>query len=217
MCLDPVTMIALAATAGGTAMNARANNRYVAEVNKQNRIATQMSEQARQAEQERQNSLTSERGASFLDAASQLDPGKAREKAETDASALLTDLDTRRVAQTAPGWSTGSAGAGEQLAALGNRLVQDKRGQLEAQALLAARGGTFAQAGHTLGRAGARQALLADRMAGSAGVAGQEQRIQPAQVTFQPSLLGDLLLAGGQLGMGMGGRAAGHRQTFGAG
>lgn len=208
------TALAVAATAGGTAYNARQQQAYVDAVNQQNNIASQRADQFRREEQERQDELSGERRATFMDVAEAADPGARREELDAVADTALDEvLAARKTDGTLPAWMQGSGDAAPALADRANRVVADKRGRLEAAARLRAAQGDQSDTALALRRGFAEQDFLGDRMRGSLGVSQQERAIAPASVSQPTGALGDILLAGGQYAANRAGYSRGHSET----
>lgn len=214
MCLEPVTMIAMGLSAAGTAINARQQSQYVDAVNKQNRIAQEMSNKARQEEQVRQDELTDERMGTFMDVATAADPGKELDDLDTEADAAMREVIAQREADgTLPTWMRGSGAIADELTDRANKVVSDKQGQLAAASRLRAAAGGQSDTALSLKRGFSAQDFLGDRMRGSLGASQQERSIAPAQVTKSSSMLGDALLMGGQFAANRAGYNEGYDAT----
>jgi hypothetical protein len=214
MCLDPLSIAALALTTAGTVKNANTQNRAIEAQNEANWNSFKMADQARRAEQERQSNMEAERRGTFLDVAEAVDPSAARAELDENAEAALNEvLDNRIADPNASSFGFGSGEADEALSATANRVVADKRAELEAANRLRAANMGFSDDASALRRGVAAQDFIGDRMRGSLGVSTQERNITPP--TYRPgsTLLGDLMIAGGTVGANRAGYNAGQQSV----
>lgn len=216
MC-DPMTALGAAATLGGTYYNQQTQRRHVEAVNEQNNKAFEMSEQARRAEQDRQDRMREESRGSFMETARQVDPGKERGKLDERQDANLAENEALR-SLTMPGWMDGAGtgqggGGGGGSSERANRRVESRSGQHAAQNRLRGAGQLSPDANFAMARGASDLGFTGNYMQGSAGVADQERSIGPARVTPGQGFLGDLLLAGGGLGLQSGGFNRGKAAT----
>lgn len=216
MCADPLTLASIGATVAGTAINARNNQAYRDAVNDENNKAAKLANEARRAEMSRQDDLSDERTATFMDIAEAANPEAARvEIDQTADDALDQVLEGRRFKGSVPTWMSGASRTPEALSEVANRVVGSKRGALAAAARLRAGQGQDSDTAMALRRGFSTQDFLGDRMRGSLGVSEQERSISPGFVSKPTGMMGDLLIAGGQYGANRGGYRAGHAQTSG--
>lgn len=213
--LDPITLALMAAStaasAGGAAMNANAQNDAIQAQNEQNKQAQQISEQAAEAERVRQLTMEQEQAAAVSGALAEADPAKALLAAQAEAKAPENKITQASDAYTATPVTTAfqnkdidtqTAGATAERAASSDSMA-------EALALLTGIGSQFSGANRAIGRSGSEIATIGGNRRGSAGVAQMEGSIPAAEVTADPGFLGDLLMIGGQAAGGIaGGRAA---------
>lgn len=212
MC-DPMTALGAAATLGGTYYNQQTQRRHVDAVNEQNRLAFEASEEARRAEQARQDGMRKQNRATFMDTAQQVDPGKEREQLDGRQAANLAENEALR-SLAMPGWLDGAGTGGTtNTSDRANRRVESREGQHKAQNRLRGAGQLAPGSNFALARGAADMGFTRGNMRGSAGVADQERSIGPAQVMPGDGLLGDLLLAGGGLGLQRGGFKRGKAAT----
>lgn len=210
MCLDPLSIAAMALSAAGTIYNTNTMNNAIEAQNEANWNAFQMANNARKLEQERQSGLEAERRGSLLETADKVDPGRKLEELDPAADAALAEvLDNRIANESLPTSALGSVAGEGAMAEVANRVVASKRAELEAANRLRAAGTAFSDDAVAIRRGLAIQDLLGDKMQGSLGVSMQERNITPP--TYRPgnTLLGDVLIGAGQY--------AGNRAGYNAG
>lgn len=210
MCLDPLSIAAMALSAAGTVYNVNSQNNAIEAQNEANWQSFQMADNARKLEQERQAGLETQRRGSLLETADKVDPGRKLEELDPAADAALAEvLDNRIANENLPNSALGSSAGNEAMSEVANRVVASKRAELEAANRLRAAGTAFSDDGLAIRRGLAFQDLLGDKMQGSLGVSMQERNITPP--TYRPgsTLLGDVLVGAGQY--------AGNRAGYNAG
>ena len=210
MCLDPLSIAAMALSAAGTVYNTNSMNNAIEAQNEANWQSFQMADNARKLEQERQAGLETERRGSLLETADKVDPGRKLQELDPAADAALAEvLDNRIAKDSLPTSALGSSAGNEAMSEVANRVVASKRAELEAANRLRAAGTAFSNDGLAIRRGLAFQDLLGDKMQGSLGVSMQERNITPP--TYRPgsTLLGDVLVGAGQY--------AGNRAGYNAG
>lgn len=210
MC-DPMTIAiaSTAATAGGTMLNRRTENQAIKAQNKANLEARRAEIDARNEEQQRQDRFADQQAAAVMDTLKVADPGtkvaEVQKIAETSPVAQQRDM-----LQDAP---VPQAGVDREVAAGVNQSVQSARKRIEAMAKLAAFGGTMAGVGDTMQGAGDQIANVNSFRRGSMDVSGLERSIPAPMISPSQSPMGDLLIAGGQIGSVYGGSMAGQAGT----
>lgn len=210
MCLDPLSIAAMALSAAGTVYNTNSMNNAIEAQNEANWQSFQMADNARKLEQERQAGLETERRGSLLATADAVDPGRKLEELDPAADAALAEvLDNRIAKDSLPTSALGSSAGNEAMSEVANRVVASKRAELEAANRLRAAGTAFSDDGLALRRGLAFQDLLGDKMQGSLGVSMQERNITPPTYRTGSTLLGDVLVGAGQY--------AGNRAGYNAG
>lgn len=210
MCLDPLSIAAMALSAAGTIYNTNTMNNAIEAQNEANWNAFQMANNARKLEQERQSGLEAQRRGSLLETANEVDPGRKLEELDPASDAALSEVLENRIADDSlPTLSFGSDAGKEAMSQVANRVVASKRAELEAANRLRAAGNAFSDDALAIRRGLAFQDLLGDKMQGSLGVSMQERDITPP--TYRPgnTLMGDILIGAGQF--------AGHRAGYNAG
>ena len=216
--LDPITLAALAASAGGAAINRSTQNQAADEQNRQNRMVMEQERAASQAESDRQRQFELAQASAAAKALFDVDPAATAQ--EVAAAAPVSETANIAADYTVPvlqGQITdgeSAKGIGEIITGATERLrkVLGSAASLTEMAKRSA-GNNDAILGmqrdiQNIG--GARQ--------GSLNASRLETSIPAATVRASESPLGDILMAGGQIGAGIYGQkigAAGGKKPFG--
>jgi hypothetical protein len=214
MC-DPgtIALIGTIASGVGGAVNANINNSAIRQQNKQNEIAMLREAEARSAESARQREMEATQAATVADALFKSNPAAIVEAADESS----TDQDNDYVASVDE-YNTpllqGQLGAGGVSADIG-RIIADAakntREVLKAQSVLAGQNTGLAGIQDALSRMGSEISTVNSNRRGSGAVSMLETSIPAATVMPSNSILGDLLMLGGQAMAGASGRIGGNR------
>lgn len=199
MC-DPLTAAAIAgtvATAGGSFINARANNAAVEAQFDANNQAEEMAARAREAERARQDVIDQESQADLAAALREFDPGARAE--QTEAAALDPENPVRVAASPYQDLPQSSYGGGQSIV---GRKIADQAARtssmVDALATLTAQDADFSSTGVGLGELGDRISLDSLLSRDSANVGQFEAQVPAARVSPNNSFFGDALIAAGQ-------------------
>lgn len=199
-------LAALGLTGAGAAYNAKLNNDYIDEVNRQNRIATDMAREAREEEVKRQLAMEGEQTERVDQGLQEIDPGKLRQKvadAADDPNNEFVTLADEYNASVLPGQTT-SGSISETIGKMIGDSLTRTREILKAQSVLAGQGAALSGNQDELGRVGSDIQTTGSNRRRSAQVGMMETNIPPGQVTKSSSILGDMLMLGGSaLGGGL--------------
>jgi hypothetical protein len=216
--LDPITLAALAASAGGAAINRSAQNQAADEQNRQNKIVMDQERAAAQAESDRQRQFELAQASAATKALFDVDPTATAQEvaaaAPVSETANIADDYAVPVLQGQITDGESAQGIGEIITGATARLrkVLGSAASLTEMAKRSA-GNNDAILGMQRGIqniGGARQ--------GSLNASRLETNIPAATVTANQSPLGDILMAGGLIGAGLRGQkigAAGGKKPFG--
>lgn len=210
--LDPLTLIGTAATLGGSLINYNIQNDAIEAQNQQNQIAMEEERQARIAEEARQSEMEALQleavSRALFDASPEaLVSDTAEEEAVIPVEEFQSIADTYNV--PALQGQTGEGIVAGQIGQIVADAVNRTRGMLGAQGKLTAQNNAFSGAQDALTRSASEIQNIGSDRSGSIAVAQKETSIPAATVTPSSSPLGDLLLIGGKLGAGIGGRRSG--------
>lgn len=215
--LDPISVAAIAASAGGALYNNSVNNAYVDEVNNQNQISLQREQEAQYAESMRQSQMENDQAALITQALFQVAPetveASATQAAEDTSSPHATATDEYNLLSLSGQGS--NANVNEVIGKTVGDAARETRGILSAAATLSGQAGAMAQSNDALGRMGSELQTLGGFRRGSMNAAQREAAIPSAQVTRSSSPIGDLLMLGGMAGAGARGNAVGLGATSG--
>lgn len=210
MC-DPLTLLSMAAMASGTAINSKQTREAVSGQNRQNQLAMAAQRSARQAEDERQLAMELSQRDDSMQALAQANPATRAE----DVAAAVSDP-TNEFAAIADNYNVptlqGQIQGGPvstDIARIVGDAVKRTKGILTSASTLSQQGTSASDVGNAIARMGGTIATTQGNRRGSINVAQLETSIPAAQVTRNASVIGDLLLLGGQLGMGFSGLNAG--------
>lgn len=214
MC-DPMTMAAVASTAGGAYYNGKTQANYVNAVNSANKQAYDVSRAAREAERARQDAHEARSGETFQETLATMDRGTA-DANTADAAANFTDALNSTARPTAgeqgfllPGQGESSVAVKDWVAREANKAAGDAGRRIAAMAKLSGMGTTAGSRVGNMREAQDKIGVTNNLRRGSLGASQFEQNIPAATVTPGSTMIGDILsgvgmLAGsGALGGGM--------------
>jgi hypothetical protein len=194
-------------TAGGYSRGKTQEN-FVNEVNRQNRQAYDVSQQAREAERERQQGFETQANNTFASTLSGMGRENFDAAQETAAQDFVATTDALPDALNAntrlPGQDLSSSVVSERMAASAGRQAADSRARLQALAKVVGTGGATQGRATAIGGAGDTLSTLGGLRRGSLAVGQQEQTVTPANVTPGSTTFADLLSGAGMI-MGLGG------------
>lgn len=201
MC-DPLTLGAMAMTTAGAFGSAQTTSDYYSEVNNQNKIAFEMADENRRAEQVRQDAYDAQAYEAFDATHDAVSKGNYDATQQQKAQSFIDTLSQRPDVLNLPAVDEGASDAVKQAAAARTSKEASKsRDRIKALAALTSHGGTGADRARTFGDNADFLSTLGGLRRGSLGVAAQEQSIGPAQVhrgddTFAQILSGAGMLTG---------------------
>jgi hypothetical protein len=209
MC-DPASLIGGVISMAASAMQARQQQQYQNEINRQNQKAFEISRKARQDELARQSAMEAQAANNWQDTTTAL----SRDDAEATQSELKDDFVQDVEAQPKavsmgellPGQQFASEAVKGEIGKAANAAAVDTRRRIEALAQLSAFGGADLSRGTTIGQNADFLTTLSGIRRGSLGVSQQEQNIAPAQVHQGSGMMADLLSGAGGLVSGLGSR-----------
>lgn len=195
-------------SAGGAYSKGKTQQNYVNGVNQQNRLAYDMSQQAREAERTRQSGFEAQANQSFTDILGGM--GRESFDASTDAAAqefvAANDALPSMLNEQArlPGQTGASSVVTERIAGDAGRQAAESRDRVQRLARVIGTGGTTQGRAADVNDSGNFMSILGGLRRGSLAVGQQEQTIGPAQVTPGSTTFADILSGAGSL-MTMGG------------
>jgi hypothetical protein len=196
MC-DPVSLIGMALSTAGAYSQAQSQAAYVDEVNRQNKIAADMSQKAREAERVRQRQFEQE----GIEAFDKTQGDLTRETYDADRTAasdeFISDLDARPTPVTAetrlPGQEGASVAVTENINTKINSEAAKTRERIKAFSELAAYSGAGQNRATSLMGAGDTLSTIGGLRRGSLAVGNQEQNVQPGTVRQGNTAFADIL------------------------
>lgn len=197
---------ALAAATGGSALNAKMQNNAISEQNRQNQIAMQREGEMRSAEASRQREFEQSQADQVTKALFEAAPEKVIEKAEVAAATPDSPINAAADQYNVP-VLTGQVQNQDVDESIGSTITKAAartRELLRNAALLSGQSAGMNDAAQSLGRMGSEIQTIGSNRRGSGNVASMETRVPAATVTPSSSIIGDLLMLGGQ---GLGGYA----------
>lgn len=207
--LDPITLALLAASTaasvGGGMINANIQNDAIQRQNEENRRAAEAANFAADQERMRQRAYEEQQVAEVAEALTKANPAKALVKAtrRAEKSPVATDTGKYNATPTPPvqnkSIEADAKKTGAKKAATTDKIT-------EALAMLTAMGSEFGSISDAIGRSGSNIATIGSNRRGSMNASELETRPAAASVTPSDSILGDILLLGGQAGAGLAGR-----------
>lgn len=208
--LDPITLATVlastAATAGGAVYNNQIQQQALQQQERQDKQAAQMANAAREDEALRQKAMERQQAEQVAKALTKANPTQALLEAQQTAQAPANEI-----AQPAYNEAIPSPVQNKVVDDHARPTTQAREAQtqetLAAMALLSALDDRFAQSGEAIQRAGSNIQTTGSFRQGSINANARETAIEPGAVTPSDSILGDLMLIGGQLGA----RSAGSR------
>ncbi len=195
----------------GGGINAKINNEATSRQNQENQLSMDISRNARVAEDERQRAWELQQSTSAGDALNTADPAVRAE----EVAAAVADP-TNEFANVAQDYNVptlqGQIQGGSTAEAIG-RIVNDAlkrtKGMLTSASTLTSQGESANKVALAIGRMGGEIANVGSNRQGSINVANLETSLPAATVTPNASMIGDLLMLGGQLGAGVAGKSVG--------
>jgi hypothetical protein len=186
-------------------------NDGISEQNNQNQIAMVREREARQAESGRQQDFERSQAELVTNALFEAAPDRVLETADAAADAPDSAINTAADDYNVP-TLTGQVqnqDVNENIGATIANATKRTRGMLRNAATLSGQDASMRDAIEALGRMGSESQTIGSNRRGSAGVAQMETRVPAARVTKSDSMLGDLLMLGGQAAGGISGNRAG--------
>lgn len=191
-------------TAGGQAMNAMSQNAHINEVNRQNRIAADISRKAREAEIARQGAFEREATQRWDESVQNLAPAQRAAVQDAAEQRIMTAYEQSppllQEGMYLSGQDTAAAPIKEEIAARTAKFAQDARQRAQALAKLSAFGTADTTNQINLQGTNSQLATIGGLRRGSLGVAQTESNIPAAVVHKTPNLLGDIMTGVGMLG-----------------
>lgn len=215
--INPLTIASIAASAGGSMLNARAQNDAIAETNRQNQMATARTTQARNDETARQLAMERQQADTVSQALATVRPEAIA--ARTDAAAGPTNEIANIMATYNVPTLQGQITSGETGEGIG-RIVESGKsrmdGIMQAAARLTSQDAQLRGVQDVLTRMAGDITNVSSNRQGSMNASRLETSIPAASVTPSSTPLGDLLMLGGMLGGGLAGRGAGMKAPMSA-
>ena len=215
--LDPVTLMSVAASAGGAFINNRMQNQAISEQNRQNRIAMDRERQNREAETVRQRDWEGQQAEAAMRALTDADPARVAEESQR-----MVDAPDNRTVAAADEYNVPSLQGQVQNEDVNESIGSTIAGQtartremLRAAALMQAQGVQANDIAQSLFGMGSDVANIGSNRRGSINVGRMETSVPAATVTRSNSPLGDLLMVGGQAMAGRAGQRAGMNAGMG--
>lgn len=203
MCLDPMSMIGMAASIAGSAMQASAQSSFVNAQNKANRDAYEISKRAREAELARQKQFEDQAAGYWNQTADALgsDDFATEKDAATDQFMDTFDQMSSAIGEgeLLSGQQFASDAVKTEIATRANKAAVDARKRVQALAALTGGDNAFMGRSFNLNDTANTLSTLNTLRRGSLGVSNQEQNIAPAQVSQGSSIFGDVLSGVGGL------------------
>jgi ATPase subunit of ABC transporter with duplicated ATPase domains len=195
-----------AASAGGAMINSNQQQQAQQAQNKADQQAAAQANEARVQEAARQKQMEQQQSEQVAKALTEANPADALVQAQQEVAAPTNEIAT-------PAYNEATVSPVENkvvdAASASHRQESQSRtkGQLDAMALLSALDTQMGQTGDAIGRSGSQISTIGQHRRGSLNANAAETAIQPAAVTPGDSILGDVLMLGGQaLGAYGGGR-----------
>lgn len=206
--LDPITLATIlastAASAGGAFINNQIQNDAVERQNRENQRAAEQANLARSQEAARQMQLERQQADEVAKALTKANPETALMAAQTVAEAPTNEIATP-VYNEAVIDPVHNQVVARQAAPREVERRSATQERMDAMALLSALDGQFGLTGDAIQRAGSNIQTLGGYRQGSLNANAAETAYRPATVTPSSSMIGDLLLLGGQAGASMAG------------
>lgn len=212
--LDPVTLALLAgstaASVGGGLYNASTQNKAIEAQNEENQKAAQVAMQARAAEAQRQRAMEQQQAGEVTKSLMAANPTDAVMRATQTVAAPDNGIVQSTAAYNdapPPAADNKTVAAASEPHTTEKRAATDKI--VKALAMLTALGGEQAGANDRIQLGGSQIRTIGGFRQGSSNANALETSIPAARVTPSDSIIGDLLLLGGALGSGVGGKMIG--------
>lgn len=197
MCVDPISMIGMAASLAGTMMQANQQSAFVNAQNKANRDAYEISKRAREAELTRQKQFEDQASGYWNQTTEALDAADYSSEKETASDEFMQTFDEMSSAigegELLSGQQYASDEVKSEIAARANKAAVDARKRVQALAALTGGDNAFMGRSFNLNDTANTLSTLNTLRRGSLGVSNQEQNIAPAQVSQGSSAVGDIL------------------------
>ena len=200
--------LGVAASGIGSLINYGIQQSAIDAQNRLNRQTMDLERKARRRETRRQAGFEADQFANAIDALMSADPASRVDAVASAPAVDFTSALDRYGTDTLQGQNP-SADVREGIAKEIADRISEARGALEAQARLSAGDSLASSVGDALIRAASRSDTVGTKRRGSLGVARLETSIPVPTVTPSQSPIGDLLMLGGQLGAGLGGKKIG--------
>lgn len=209
--IDPITLLTIASTVGGSLINSNIQNAAISEQNKQNQRALALEQAAREAEVARQRGFEQEQADLVTKALFEASPDKIAQEGEAVAAnpdapinAALDDFNTIELAGQVQNKDVNdSIGA-----TIASRTARTRE-LLRNAATLSGQEDGLSDAMEALGRLGSEVQTIGSNRRGSLNVSQLETRVPTPTVTPSGSPIGDLLILGGAAAGGIAGNKAG--------
>jgi len=209
--LEPLALAGLAASVGGSIYNSNIQNNAIKEQNRQNQMALEMERQARDEEMRRQREFEQQQTDEVTNAMFEANPEQvaqiAVEVADSPETPINQALDTFNTTELAG--QVQNEDVQESIGTTIANQAEQTRRLLRNAALLYGQHGALADAETALGRMGSEVATAGSNRQGSLGVSMFETNVPTPVVTPSDSIIGDLLMLGGQGIAGMAGKSVG--------
>lgn len=209
--LEPMVLASLAASAGGAAINSKIQNNTISETNRQNQIATQKEQVARDAEIQRQRAFEAEQAGLVTQALMDTAPEAVVEKATAAATDESNPIVSAAEEYNVPALTgqVQNEDVNDSIGSTIRKAMARTKGVLTNAALLDGQNTGLSDNRLSLGRLGSEVQTIGSNRAGSGSVAQYETRVPAASVTASGNPLGDLLMLGGSIGAGQSGFGTG--------
>lgn len=204
-------LAALAATTGGSLINSSIQNSAIEEQNRQNQRTLAMQQQAREEEVGRQRQFEQQQADLVTKALFEAAPERIQEEAvavaENPEAPINAAADT--FSPTQPAGQVQNQDVSDSIGATIASKTAQTRELLRNAALLSGQFDGLSSAADALGRMGSEVQTVGSNRRGSISVSGLETNIPAPTVTPSDSLLGDILMLGGQAAGGYFGNKSG--------
>jgi hypothetical protein len=209
--LDPMSLLGLAGSVGGSLINAQIQRQAIDEQNRQNRTAMERERTARTQEVDRQRQWESSQAEEVTralgDASPQTIARETERQVEEPENRILAAADQYNV----PTLQGQVQNQDVDIGGIVSGQAARTRDLLRAAATLQGQASSFNNAGQGLFDMSGMLANLGSERRGSMNASRLETSVPAAEVTPSHSPIGDLLMLGGQALAGRGGQSAGAR------
>lgn len=201
----------LVASMGGAAINSNIQNNAIAETNNQNKIRMDIERKARNDESARQTAMEATSAEEVTKALLGANPESIAAEVEEQASDP-----TNQIVQSAEIHNTPTLQGqveNQDVTSAIDEKVSGRMGRtkemLKNMAILSGQGTSMSRVGDLIGRSGSEIQTIGSNRRGSLAASQLETNIPAAEVTKSKSLLGDILMLGGNAAAGFGGQTSG--------